>query len=93
VSTTSTGSGFFARGDTTLTAAGRAQAAALAATLAGVRFDQVFSSDLLRCQETARLALPVLAVRLDPRLRELDTGPEADFSNVNPDDPLSATWP
>jgi broad specificity phosphatase PhoE len=52
--------------DTPLTASGRAQAAALAATLAGERFDQVFCSDLLRCQETARLALPGVAVRLDP---------------------------
>jgi probable phosphoglycerate mutase len=43
------------RADPPLSAAGRAQAQALAARLAGVRFDRCFASPLVRAQETALL--------------------------------------
>ena len=43
------------RADPPLSAAGRAQAQALAARLAAVRFDRCFVSPLARAQETARL--------------------------------------
>lgn len=55
---------------------GRSQARRLGARLArdGVRFDDVFTSDLGRARETAALAFPSRAVRVEPRVRELDYG-------------------
>jgi probable phosphoglycerate mutase len=58
--------------DIELTATGRAQANALGARLAGRRFDRVWSSDLGRAVETARLA--VGEPTTDRRLREIDFG-------------------
>lgn len=56
--------------DTPLSPRGQQQAARLRARLEDYPFDLVCSSDLIRCRETAALALPGREVQLDPRLRE-----------------------
>lgn len=62
--------------DVALSALGRRQAAELGETLAGRSFDAVYSSDLQRAGETARIAFGGRAVPLleDVRLRECDYG-------------------
>lgn len=67
---------YVGRRDLPLTEAGRAQAAAWAPVLAGVPFCGAWCSDLLRCRETAALALSGsgLAAAPLPGLRELDLG-------------------
>lgn len=63
-------------GDSRLTAAGRAQARALAQRLAGERFDLLVSSDLGRALETARPLAEASGhgIRRDARLRERNFG-------------------
>jgi probable phosphoglycerate mutase len=58
--------------DVSLNETGRSQARALATTLEGRSFAGVWTSDLVRCVETAALAWGTATV--DPRLRELDFG-------------------
>jgi broad specificity phosphatase PhoE len=55
---------------------GREQATALGRRLlkSPYAFDAVYSSDLGRALETARLALPNVEIRIDPRLREIHFG-------------------
>ena len=53
---------------------GRAAAIALGARLAGIQFDRVVSSPLLRAVQTAELAAPKQPVERDPRLMEMDYG-------------------
>lgn len=60
------------RTDLPLNARGRRQAAALATRLAGRAWAGVWTSDLRRAAETARLAAP--GARAEPRLREIDFG-------------------
>ena len=64
--------------DVALSQVGVAQARRLAARLAGMHFDAVYSSDLARALDTARLLAGVLAdnpaVRTEPGLREIDVG-------------------
>ena len=62
--------------DTLLDDHGRAQARGWAGTLAALKVDAVYASDLLRARETAALACAGLSVRrhVDPRLREQDWG-------------------
>lgn len=62
--------------DIPLSETGLAQARALAAVLRKERFDALYSSDLLRVQQTARPTAEALelAVRPDPRLRERHYG-------------------
>ena len=62
--------------DSPLTERGRAQARAVAASLRGVRFDRVVSSDLSRARDTAEIIAREhgLAVDLVPELREIDVG-------------------
>ena len=63
--------------DPPLNALGRAQALELAAALDGERFDAVYSSDLQRAAETARIVasqLGVPGVVEDVSLREVDLG-------------------
>lgn len=59
-----------------LNAVGRAQALAVRGQLKEARFSAIYSSDLLRSQQTAEwLAEPLeLNVALEPRLREMDLG-------------------
>ena len=63
------------RQDPVLTPEGRRQAGLLAARLARVRFDAVWSSDLLRATQTAEQVARKhgLTVQVDPRLREART--------------------
>lgn len=42
--------------------------------LKGIRFDKVYSSDLVRAQETAQAALPGYAYETSPLLREINVG-------------------
>jgi phosphoserine phosphatase len=60
--------------DVPLNGAGRAQAAALADRLAGVFFDRIISSPLIRARETAEILAHGGRVELDPRLMEMDYG-------------------
>jgi broad specificity phosphatase PhoE len=64
--------------DVPLSAAGRAQAAAVATALAGTGLDALYASPLSRARETAAAVArgrhPPIDVRLDPRLRELGLG-------------------
>lgn len=53
---------------------GHTQATRLADRLRGIRFDRIVTSDLPRCSETVRIALPDQRVEVDPRLRELHFG-------------------
>ena len=62
--------------DVALSETGRAQAAALSRRMSDAPLSAVFSSDLGRANETARIiAEPhALSVRTDPRLREINLG-------------------
>ncbi len=60
--------------DNALNDLGRAQARALGARLAATSFDRVYSSDLSRALETARLVFPGRTPVLDVRLREVAGG-------------------
>jgi broad specificity phosphatase PhoE len=63
--------------DIPLNAAGLEQARELARTLQNVRFDAVYSSDLVRALETANTIIALqdhLQVHVDPRLREINQG-------------------
>jgi len=60
--------------DIGLSAAGRAQAAALAGRIADERFDRIVSSPLRRAVETAQTVARGRPVERDPRLMEMDYG-------------------
>lgn len=60
--------------DTPLSPRGVAQAERLAARLAGVSFDRVYSSDSRRALHTAEVALPGRDAQPDARLREMSYG-------------------
>ncbi|HWB23175.1 MAG TPA: histidine phosphatase family protein [Gaiellaceae bacterium] len=64
------------QGDPPLNDTGRAQARALAESLAAIPLDGIYSSDLARARETAEIAggLLGLEVEIDPRLGEIDVG-------------------
>ncbi len=67
---------FVGRSDVALSDQGREQAAGLAAALAGVPFESAVSSDLARCQETARIILAGrdVPLRTEAGLREICLG-------------------
>jgi 2,3-bisphosphoglycerate-dependent phosphoglycerate mutase len=67
---------FQGHADTTLNAAGRAQARELAEALAREGLDAVYASDLRRAHETGEIVgeLLRLPVIVDPDLREIDVG-------------------
>ena len=60
--------------DVKLTELGRTQAENIAPILANYNFDRVYSSDLSRAYDTARLAIPDCEPILTPLLREFDLG-------------------
>lgn len=62
--------------DPPLSALGAEQAKQLANRLGVTRFDALYSSDLKRCRMTTEILSRTIGVdlRLDPRLREIDTG-------------------
>lgn len=60
--------------DRDLNETGKRQAALLRQRLHGLTFDAVWSSDLRRARQTAEIAFPDSAIRLDERLREMHAG-------------------
>ena len=60
--------------DVPLTEQGRRDAQAAREYLKNIRFDKVWSSDLSRAMETARIALPDMAFKTTPLLREYNVG-------------------
>ena len=60
--------------DAPLNDVGRAQATALCAKLSGIKFDRIYSSDLSRAIETAKLAIPGCDCTTDSRIREINVG-------------------
>lgn len=60
--------------DPPLSELGVQQAELLGRRLAGVSFDEVYTSDLARARYTARLALPGAEIQLEKRLREIHFG-------------------
>ena len=60
--------------DPELSLAGYQQASSLAQVFQNCRFDAIFVSDLTRTRQTAAVAFPGQAVRIEPRLRELNYG-------------------
>ena len=69
--------------DVPLSELGRQQARYLQKALQGVNFDLVFCSDLMRAEETARLALPDAPRVQERRLREMNFG---DFEGLTRDE-------
>lgn len=60
--------------DTPLTAEGRLHISRLRSQFRRLRPELIFSSDLRRCRQTARILSPDGEIRTSPRLRELDFG-------------------
>ena len=60
--------------DVPLTEKGREEAALVNQLLSGVRFDKIYSSDLLRAKSTAEIALPGCAYETLPALCEINVG-------------------
>ncbi len=63
------------RSDHPLNEKGLAQAQEASGLLAGLRFDAVYSSPLIRAVRTAEIIAPGTAVQIDERLIEMDYGP------------------
>jgi 2,3-bisphosphoglycerate-dependent phosphoglycerate mutase len=70
--------------DTSLNGRGREQARELAARLADVPFEAVYSSDLRRARETAEIVVDgrELAIGIEPDLREIDVGSWQGLTNA-----------
>jgi broad specificity phosphatase PhoE len=71
-----------------LTETGREQARTAAEVLAGIRFDRVITSGLLRTLETARLVAPEAEPESWPELREIESGRLGDI----PEDELERAF-
>jgi broad specificity phosphatase PhoE len=82
------------RADPPLNALGREQAAALAASLAGVPLEAIYSSDLARAVETAELVGGALeiAVTAEPALREIDVGEWSGLTTAEIERAFPAGW-
>jgi len=81
--------------DVGLSAAGRAQAVALAARIGAEHFNRIIASPLLRARETAGAVAGDRAVELDPRLMEMDYGlwEGLTYQQINATDaPHRARW-
>src|SRR5207237_4193984 len=62
------------RMDVPLNEAGRQQAEALAMRVAGIRWDRIIASPLIRAAETASILAGEMPVQPDARLMEMDYG-------------------
>lgn len=71
-----------------LTEAGREQARAAGEVLAGIQFDRVITSGLLRTLETARIVVPEAEPESWPELREIESGRLGDI----PEDELERAF-
>ena len=60
--------------DAPLTEQGREDAVGVRDFLSGISFDKIYSSDLSRARDTARLAIPGCTPEETPLLREIDVG-------------------
>ena len=60
--------------DAPLTEKGMDDARAVGEVIRGIRFDKIYSSDLSRAVNTARLAIPGCEPELSAQLREIDIG-------------------
>ena len=60
--------------DVSLTPKGEEDAAMASRLLAGINFDRIYASDLLRARQTAQIALPGCEPVLRPCLREMSVG-------------------
>jgi len=69
--------------DVPLNVEGRSQCSAVAGRLAGVHLDVVYTSDLCRAQECARIIAGNRLVVLDTRLREVHVGRCAGLTNAD----------
>ena len=65
---------FIGQTDISLDETGTAQALFWKSAFARVQFDRIYSSSLVRCQETAALICPEKKIRIDPRLNEINMG-------------------
>ncbi len=65
---------FIGRTDVPLDETGVTQALFWKNAFANVRFDQIYSSSLSRCQDTAALICPEKKIRIDERLNEINMG-------------------
>jgi len=65
---------FIGQTDVPLDETGMAQALFWKNNLAKVRFDQIYSSSLARCRDTAELICPGKKIRIDERLNEINLG-------------------
>jgi broad specificity phosphatase PhoE len=74
--------------DNKLNATGQDQARALAVKLAGVQLDAVYTSGLVRAQETAAIAVPGVAARPLPALNERSFGKFEGMSEESSDPAL-----
>ena len=72
------------RSDAPLNETGVEQAREAAQLLAGVHFDTVYSSPLIRAVQTAEIIAPGIDVQVDNRLIEMDYGP---YEGMPLDDP------
>lgn len=60
--------------------------------LKGIKFDRVFSSDLVRASETARTALPEMEPELRKEIREINIGRIAGFTNAECETMYGTLW-
>ena len=60
--------------DVPLTEKGKQDAAAVSKTLASVKFDKIYSSDLMRARVTAEIAIPGCEYETTPMVREINVG-------------------
>ena len=78
--------------DIKLTPKGYEDARGAAEKLKDIRFDRVFSSDLIRASETARTAIPGIEPELVREIREMDIGRIAGYTNEQCAEIYGSLW-
>lgn len=71
---------------------GRRQAGMIAARMAAVKLDMIYTSDLMRAEETARIIAGGRPVTLEPRLREIHVGQVMGMSRTEIERDLPEAW-